>query len=401
MLLSHKIALDPTQAQATYFAKGCGVARVAWNWALEEWGRQYTAAKADPSVAKPSEGALRRLLNSLKDDRFPWMREVTKAAPQQAIKNLGQAFARFFKQAAHYPRFKKKGVHDSFRADNGPGTFACSGKRIKLPVIGWVRTREALRFAGKALSVTISREADRWYASVTVEIAQQVPVRENQAAGGVDLGVTALATISDGTVVEGPKALRGALKRLRRLSRSLARKVHGSANRRKAARKLAQLHARIAHVRAAALHKLTTSLVRQFTVIGIEDLNVRGMLANARLSRAVADVGMYEFRRQLTYKAALTGTQVVVAGRWFPSSKTCPSCGFVLAVLPLSVRSWTCPACGCGHERDHAAALNLRNLAVSSTDSHNACGEDSAGRCARNGETSLREAGTQACPLWA
>jgi putative transposase len=321
------------------------------------------------------------------------------SSPQQAIKNLGRAFARFFKQEAHYPRFKKKGVHDSFRADNGPGTFACSGKRIKLPLIGWVRLREALRFAGKALSVTISREAERWYASVTVAIAQQVPVRENEAAGGVDLGVRALATLSDGTVVAGPKALRGALKRLRQRSRALSRKVKGSANRHKAARTLARLHARIAHVRADALHKLTTSLVRQFTVIGIEDLNVRGMLANDRLARAVADVGMHEFRRQLTYKAAMAGTQVVVAGRWFPSSKTCPRCGFVLAALPLAVRTRTCPACGCRHERDRAAAMNLRTLAVSSTVA--ACGEASAGRCASNGETGLREAGTQACPLWA
>jgi putative transposase len=332
------------------------------------------------------------------------MREVTKAAPQQAIKNLGQAFARFFTQEAHYPRFKKKGVHDSFRADNGPGTFRCEGKRIKLPLIGWVRMREVLRFAGKALAVTISREAERWYAGVTVAITHQVPVRENQAAGGVDLGVTALATISDGTVVAGPKALQKELKRLRRLSRSLSRKdpQRGprSANRRKAARTLARLHARIAHVRADALHKLTTSLVRQFTLIGIEDLNVRGMLANDRLARAVADVGMHEFRRQLTYKAAMAGTQVVVASRWYPSSKTCPDCGHVLEELPLSVREWACPVCGAVHARDLATSLNLKNLAVSSTAS-NACGEASAGHAAAHDETGLDEAGTRACPIWA
>ncbi len=373
MLIGHKIALDPTRAQATYFAKGCGVARVAWNWALEEWQRQHQ------SGGQPSQAALRRLLNSLKDARFPWMREVTKAAPQQAVKNLGQAFQRYFAKQTRYPRFKKKGVHDSFRADHGPETFRCAGKRIKLPVLGWVRMRENLRFMGKPLAVTISREADRWFASITVEIDQQAPVRENQAAGGVDLGVKALATVSDGTVVGGPGALRGHLKQLKRLSRSLSRKVQGSANRRKAARKLARLHARIAHVRADALHKLTTGLVERFTLIGIEDLHVRGLLANDRLARAVADVGMHEFRRQITYKAAMAGTRVVVASRWYPSSKLCSHCGFVLDVLPLSVREWTCPACGALHDRDHNAAINLRNLAVSSTDS-NACGEASAGR---------------------
>jgi len=379
VLIAHKIALDPTQAQATYFAQGCGVARVAWNWSLAEWQRQDAARKADPSLPSPSQAALRRLLNTLKDERFPWMRDVTKTAPQQAIKNLGQAFTRFFAKEARYPKFKKKGRHDSFRADNGPATFRCEGKRIKLPVIGWVRMREALRFAGRPLSVTISREADRWFASVAVQIDHPVPVRENQAPGGVDLGVMALATLSDGTVVEGPKALRGHLKQLRRMSRAISRKVKGSANRRKATRKLARLHARIAHVRADALHKLTTGVVRRFTLIGIEDLHVRGMLTNHRLARAVADVGMGECRRQLTYKAAMAGTRLVVADHWFPSSKLCSACGEKPAELPLSVRAWSCPACGAAHDRDVNAAINLRNLAVSSTDS-NACGEDSAGR---------------------
>ncbi|HVA89993.1 MAG TPA: RNA-guided endonuclease TnpB family protein, partial [Chloroflexota bacterium] len=298
---------------------------------------------------------------------------------QQAIKNLGQAFTRFFKKEARYPKFKKKGRHESFRADNGPGTFRCEGKRIKLPILGWVRMREALRFAGRPLSVTISREADRWFASVAVQIDHSVPVRENQAAVVVDLGVTALATLSDGTVVEGPKALRGHLKQLRQLSRSVARKVKGSANRRKAGRKLARLHARIAHVRADALHKLTCDLVRRFTLLGIEDLHVRGMLANHRLARAVADVGMGEFRRQLTYKAALAGTRLVVVDRFFPSSKTCSACGAKFADLPLAVRAWTCPACGAAHDRDVNAAINVRNLAVSSTVL--ACGETGSGRC--------------------
>ncbi|HVA92382.1 MAG TPA: RNA-guided endonuclease TnpB family protein, partial [Chloroflexota bacterium] len=253
------------------------------------------------------------------------------------------------------------------------------GQRIKLPVIGWVRLREALRFAGRPLSVTISRKADRWFASVAVQIDHPVPVRENQAAGGVDLGVKALATLSDGTVVEGPKALGGHLKQLRRMSRALSRKVKGSANRRKAARKLARLHARIAHIRADALHKLTTDLVRRFTLLGIEDLHVRGMLANHRLARAVADVGMAECRRQLTYKAAMAGTRVVVANRWFASSKTCSACGAKLADLPLAMHEWTCPGCGAAHDRDVNAAINLRNLAVSSTVS--ACGETGSGCC--------------------
>jgi putative transposase len=360
MILAHKIALDPNVEQAVYFARACGTARFAWNWALSEWQRQYKEG------GKPSEAALRKQLNTAKREQFPWMLEVTKVAPQQAIKNLGAAFKRFFEGKAKYPRFKKKGIHDSFRAENGPGTFAFDEKRIKLPVVGWVKMRETLRLEGKILSATVSRVADRWFVSVTVEVAHQVPVRENQAVGGVDLGVKALATMSDGGAVEGPKALRSNLKKLRRLSRSLSRKVKGSANRRKAKAKIARLHTRISNIRKDGLHKLTTELVNRFAVIGIEDLNVKGMMANGKLSRAVADMSFHEFRRQLDYKAAMAGTRIVVADRWFPSSKTCSDCGHVVPTLPLSVRDWVCPACGSVHDRDRNAAINLMNIAASS-----------------------------------
>lgn len=370
MILAHKIALDPNVEQAVYFARACGTARFAWNWALSEWQRQYKEG------GKPSEAALRKQLNTAKREQFPWMLEVTKVAPQQAIKNLGAAFKRFFEGKAKYPRFKKKGIHDSFRAENGPGTFAFDEKRIKLPVVGWVKMREILRLEGKILSATVSRVADRWFVSVTVEVAHQVPVRENQAVGGVDLGVKALATMSDGGAVEGPKALRSNLKKLRRLSRSLSRKVKGSANRRKAKAKIARLHARISNIRKDGLHKLTTELVNRFAVIGIEDLNVKGMMANGKLSRAVADMGFHEFRRQLDYKAAMAGTRIVVADRWFPSSKTCSDCGHVVPTLPLSVRDWVCPACGSVHDRDRNAAINLMNIAASSAVT--ACGAGSS-----------------------
>lgn len=382
MIIAHKIALDPNDQQATYFARACGTARFAYNWALAEWQKQHTARKADPSLPAPSEMSLRRQLNAIKGEQFPWMAEVTKNAPQQAIKNLGSAFKRFFAGQGKYPRFKKKGVHDSFRADPGPdkahpNAVEVTGKRVKLPVIGWVRMREALRFQGEVKSATVSRVAGRWFVSLTVEIDHQVPARESQAVGGVDLGVKALATLSDGSGVDGPKALRSNLTRLKRLSRSLSRKVKGSANRRKAKAKIARLHARISNIRKDGLHKLTTALVKTFTVIGIEDLNVKGMMANGTLSRAIADRGFHEFRRQLDYKAAMAGSRIVVADRWYPSSKTCSDCGYVMPTLPLSVREWTCPACGVVHDRDHNAAKNLAKMAGSSPVS--ACGEDGSG----------------------
>jgi len=297
---------------------------------------------------------------------------VTKNAPQQAIKNLGTAFKNFFEGRAEYPRFKKKGVSkDSFRADPGtdkqhPNAVEVDGKRIKLPVIGWVKMREALRFVGNIKSAIVSRTADRWFVSLSVEVDYVLPVRETQTAGGVDLGVKALATLSDGTIIEAPKALRRNLKTLRRRSRAHSRKVKGSANRRKSAARLARLHARIANVRQDALHKATTEIVRRFDVIGIEDLNVRGMMANGKLSRAVADVGMFEFRRQIEYKAAMHGARIVVVNQWYPSSKTCSDCNHIHTGLTLSDREWTCDGCGVIHDRDHNAAINLMNMAASS-----------------------------------
>ena len=382
MLRAHKIALDPNNAQATHLARACGVARFAYNWALAEWTRQYEAWKADNSLPKPNQMALRRQLNAIKRSEFPWMLEVTKCAPQLAIMQLGEAFRNFFAKRAKYPKFRKKGIHDRFSISNDQ--FQIEGRRIRIPNLGWVRMREALRFRGKIVSATISRVADRWFASICVSVSdtdhaaslnlRSIPQAESQGAVGVDLGVSALATLSTGEVISGPKALACLLPRLRRLSRSVARKQKGSANRRKARRKLARHYARIANIRADALHKLTTDLTRRFELIGIEDLNVKGMLSNRHLSRSVSDMGFFEFRRQLDYKARDTGSLVVMADRWFASSKTCSDCGWKLEELPLSVRSWTCPNCGAEHERDVNAAKNLKEYAVSSTVS--ACGEE-------------------------
>jgi len=377
MLIAHKIALDPNNVQATCFARAEGTARFAYNWALAEWQRQYEAWKADNTPPKPSQAALRRQLNSIKAEQFPWMLEVTKNAPQMAIIQLGAAFKNFFAGRAKYPKFRKKSIRDRFSLTNDQ--FSVDGSRIRIPNLGWVRMRETLRFTGKIMSATISRMADRWFVSITVDTPDDshLPKAENQGVAGVDLGVSALATLSTGEVITGPKAHKALLSRLQRLSRGLSRKVKGSENRKKAKVKLARLHARVGNIRRDALHQLTTDLTRRFHTIGIEDLNVRGMVKNRHLSRAVSDMGFFEFRRQLEYKAAQRGGIIVVADRWYPSSKTCSDCGHKLETLPLAVREWACPACASVHDRDVNAAINLRNLAVSSTVS--ACGEEGSG----------------------
>jgi len=377
MMLAHRIALDPNNVQATYLSRAAGTARFAYNWALAEWTRQYDAWKLDNTQPKPTQQSLRRQLNSIKREQFPWMLEVTKNAPQMAIIQLGQAFQNFFAKRSRYPQFRRKGVHDRFSLSNDQ--FAIDGKRIRIPNLGWVRMRESLRFTGKILSATVSRVADKWYVSIAVDTqdSSRLPKAENQGAVGVDLGVSSLATLSTGEKIEGPKPHKALLKRIRRLSRSLSRKQKGSNNRRKARHRLSRLHATVACIRNDSLHKLTTDVTRRFHTIVIENLNVKGMVKNRRLARSIADMGFFECRRQLDYKAEMRCGQIIVADRWFASSKICAACGHRLDALPLSVRHWTCPACGAIHDRDVNAAQNLKNLAVSSTVS--ACGEEGAG----------------------
>ena len=377
MLIAHKIALKANNKQKTYFARAAGTARFAYNWALTEWRKQYEAHKNDSSFPSPTQAALRRQLNSVKREQFPWMLEVTKNAPQMAIIQLGVAFKNFFTGSAKYPTYRKKGVNDRFSLTNDQ--FSVDASRIRIPNLGWVRMRETLRFKGKIMSATISRIADNWFVSITVEIdsLSHLSKAENQGIVGVDLGISTLATLSTGEKINSPKAHKALLHRVRFLSKSLSRKTKGSNNRKKAQMKLARLHARIRNIRNDNLHNLTTNLTRHFHTIVIEDLNVKGMMKNRHLSRAIADLGFFEFRRQLEYKAKMRGNVIIVADRWFASSKICSCCSYKLESLSLATRQWRCPVCCTPHERDLNAAINLKSLAVSSTVS--VCGEASSG----------------------
>ncbi len=401
MLRSHKIRLVPNEAQEIYFAKACGTARFAWNWALAEWNRQYEAHKVDPSLPKPSEGALRRHLNAVKREQFPWMAEVTKCAVQESIIALGHAFKNWFDSMSGKrsgprmgrPDFKKKGrCRDAFKIHGN--VIAIDGCRIRIPLLGWVRMREPVRFEGSIQTCTVSRVAGAWHVSLTIETQDVPECTKNQGAVGVDLGITSLAVTSAGVKVEGPKALAVLLARLRRLSRAHSRKVKGSGNRRKSAQALARLHWRISNVRGDALQKLSHQLTSQNTWVAVEDLNVKGMLANEKLARHIADAGWGELRRQLAYKAQQRGVTLAVVDRFFPSSKTCSECGAVNAGLTLSDRRWTC-FCGGEHDRDVNAARNLlkrsiadaTQMAIAATEKQAAgggpvaaCGEEGSGR---------------------
>lgn len=379
MILAHRIRLDPNNVQASWLERCAGTARFTFNWGLARWQEQHAAGE------KPSWQKINGELNSVKSVEFPWMTELPWAITNKALSDLGAAFTNFFHrvkfgQKPGYPRFKsRKRSTPSFAIEGRALHF--DGKKIKIPKLGWVRTREALRFPGKVLSARFTKRAGYWYVSLQVEVDESrwsYPHRcETQAVVGVDLGIVDLAVLSTGERIEAPRALRAHETKLRRLNKELSRRTRGGKNWHKTKAQIQRLHERIANIRRDVTHKLTTSLVKRFRWIGIEDLNVVGMTKNRRLAKSVMDAAMSEVSRQLAYKAPLVGSAVVVADRWYPSSKTCSGCGVVYADLSLGERRWTCDACGAEHDRDKNAAENLRAMAAAQAVT--ACCHGSAG----------------------
>jgi putative transposase len=354
MLRAHKIRIFPSKDQEILLRKSCGVARFSYNWALAQWKQMYE------NKEKVNEGLLRKKLVSVKRTEFPWMMEVTKCAPEQAIKNLGTAFSKFFKKKTGFPKFKKKGCGDSFYVSNDK--FAISGKSLRLPKIGNIQAAEELRFSGKIMSGTVSLDVDRWYISILVDTEEQLERIEDKGIVGVDLGIKTLATFSDEVVFENPKFYNKALRRIQRLSRSLARKIKGGNNRNKAKLRLVRTHRKVRLARKTNLHKISTYLCTRYSTVVLEDLNVQGMVKNHKLARAISDCGFGTFRAMVENKAKQTKTKVVFADRFYPSSKTCSCCGFIKEDLLLSHRIYKCINCGFEADRDLNAAINLKKL---------------------------------------
>jgi putative transposase len=382
---AYKTELDLNDQQVTACRQHAGAARWAYNWGLQIKQERYQASKRSPTAI-----TLHRELNALKKTEVPWMYRVSKCAPQEALWNLDTAFQHFFRRCAlkkqgkwtgklGYPQFKtkKKGL-GSFRLT---GRIVVTEKAIVLPRLGRLRLkeREYLPTGGvQILSATVSEQAGHWYVSVQVEEEQAAPENTGPVVG-IDLGVKTLATLSDGEVIPNPRHLKRRLKKLKRLQRIVSRRQKGGKNRKKAASKLAKLHRQIKHQRSNTLHQVTTRLAKTKSVLVIEDLNVSGMLKNHRLAQAIGDVGFYEFKRQLLYKATWYGSRVVLADQWEPSSKRCSRCGLIDEELTLADRVYHCEPCGLVLDRDLNAAINLKQLAGSSSDSQNACGVASAG----------------------
>ncbi len=374
MLLGFKTELKINKAQRLILAKHAGVARHAWNQALALCQQVLAHNRANPNdkIKFPSSIDLHKwLVASIKPEN-PWYYEVSKCSPQYALRHLSDAFKSFFKKVKGFPKFKKKGRNDSFTLD---GSIHVDHKRIKVPVIGWLKTFERLPQGVEPKSVTISARADRWFISFKIDVSVEQTPKVYDIVG-VDLGIKTLATLSTGVVFDGVKSYRQAEHRLKRLQRNLSRKVKGSFNRKKAALLLAKAHRRVANIRKDVLHKLTTYLSKNHAVVGIEDLNVSGMMANRCLAKAIGDMGFYEFRRQLEYKCQLYGSKLVVIDRFAPSSKTCSCCANVKNSLSLSQRVYHCHSCGFEIDRDLNAAINISKYAASSVVS--ACGRGAA-----------------------
>ncbi len=386
---AYKTELDLNNEQVTACKQHAGAARFAYNWGLRTKQERYKATGKSPYAIE-----LHRELNALKKTDLPWMYDVSKCAPQEALRNLDNAFSHFFRRCqlkkegklrgkVGYPQYKskKKGL-GSFRLT---GSIVVFPKAIQLPRLGRLRLKEKDYLPTKdvkILSATVSEQAGHWYVSVQVEQEQAVPENGGPVVG-VDLGVKSLATFSDGTVIANPRHLKRRLKKIKRLHRAVSRKVKGSKNRKKAARRLGRLYRKVANQRANTLHQLTAMLAKTKQVIVIENLNVSGMLKNHHLAQSIADVGFGEFKRQLVYKAVWYGSSVVLANRWYASSKTCSGCGWVDEALELSDRVFHCRnqqvPCGLVLDRDLNAAINLERLAASSADTQNACGGERSG----------------------
>lgn len=378
MQLTHKIALKPTDSQIEYFKKAAGTSRFVWNWSLAKWNALYLAGE------KPNAMSLKKAFNSIKYQEFPWLKEMHRDSHAQPFAYLGKAWKRFFTEmksgkAAHEPRFKKKGrCRDSFYVANDK--FHLKGITIYLPRIGYVDLTEELRFAGKILGATVSRTANRWFVAIQVDVsdAQAKKARIGDEITGVDFGLKAAATLSSGESIASPRPLKSALRRLQIRGRAVSRKIEAakklklandkrlslSNSRKSSSAKLAKLHARIANLRADFSHQLTTRLARENQTIVIEDLHISGMVKNEKLARSLSDVGFGNLRRQLEYKALRYNTTLIVAGRWYPSSKLCSTCRWKNDGLKLKDRHWQCQACGTFHDRDVNAALNLKRLAT-------------------------------------
>jgi putative transposase len=422
VMQAYRFALDPTPAQRRALASHCGAARFAYNWGLAFVKARLDARATDPGLTVPwTLPALRREWNQAKAEVAPWWAENSKEAYSSGLDALARALTNFSDskqgrrqgQRVGFPRYKKKGrARDACRFTTGTIRVQPDRHHITLPRLGRIKTHESTRKlarrlehgTARILSATISRQAQRWFVAFTVEVDRHLPPTNGQSSiVGVDVGVRHLAVIAGPDhapeFVDNPRPLQAQQRALARAQRTLARRQPGSRGREQARQQISRLHARVVNLRRDYLHKLTTRLAHQHHTVVVEDLQMAGMLRNRHLARAIADAALAELRRMLIYKTRWYGATLVVADRWYPSSKTCSDCGLVKIKLGLAERTFHCQGCGLVIDRDENAARNLAMLAVaaSGAETQNARGPDlSPGLSGQTG--TKREASTGAQP---
>ncbi|AEM82653.1 RNA-guided endonuclease InsQ/TnpB family protein [Streptomyces violaceusniger] len=363
-----KYRFYPTDEQAAELSRTFGCVRLVYNKALEERTRAWYGEQRRISYVQSSAA----LTEWKKSGELAFLAEVSSVPLQQALRHLQTAFGNFFAQRAKYPRYTSRKTSRA-SAEYTRSAFTWREGRLTLAKTAEpldIRWSRPLPEGAEPTTVTVSRDAaGRWFVSMLVEDTI-APAPATSAAVGLDAGVTSLVTLSTGEKIANPRYERRDRARLAKAQRELSRKAKGSANREKARRRVARVHARIADRRRDFLHKLTTRLVRENQTVVIEDLTVRNLLKNGRLARAISDAAWTDLRMMLEYKCAWYGRELLTVDRWFPSSKLCGNCGTVREKLPLNVRQWTC-GCGTVHDRDVNAARNIlaAGLAVS------ACGD--------------------------
>jgi len=337
-----------------------GYARVAFNFALSSF-----KVGLDQDEWR-SHIDIKREFNAVKYDKFDWCEALSQNASKNAIHNLGDAVKRWKDGQNRFPVYKKRSGKCSYQADNGEGTVEVYKKRVNLPKIGWVRMREELRWTGEITKVVVSKHNDKWYASITVRRLESSNYTHQPALFdgdkqpmGIDVGINTLATCSNGDTYDNPRPLERYERKLARENRKFARQQKGSQNWHKQKKRLAAVHARIANIREDAHHQATIRIVRKASAIGIETLNIRGMLKNRKVAKALSDSALGGFLTKLKYKADRRGIPIDEADRFFASSKTCSHCGHKKAELTLSERTYHCSECGFDCDRDLNAAYNL------------------------------------------
>jgi putative transposase len=379
---SYRLELKLNQSQRILCAKSAGTSRFAYNWKLHILNTKYEKAKQEANGEKV-KCKLGTAIDWHKEwvilkDELPWIRETSKCCGQEALRDLFDAFQRFFTKKSGYPKFKKKGEKDSFRLN---GSVYIASNYVQLPIIGKVKLKEKNYpiLEGKCLlsQATVSRQCDRWYVSFllpeTVDDPVLAPIESIEECDilGVDLGIKELAITSEGETFENPKAYKKHLMKLKRYQRMVSRRAKGSKNKQKAITKLSKVHKRVADIRNDTVHKLTTSLVKaKPKVIVIETLKPKNMSKNHKLASAILDSSFGKIKDTLKYKCAWNGVHLIMAPTFYASSKYCSVCGHKHNDLKLSDREWTCSYCGTHLDRDVNAAKNLQYLGLWMIDKH-------------------------------